>query len=566
MTKPCFFIIDSDRGDLSTLAEALTTRYGVEFAICTASTAQEALAGLTEMARSEQPVALVIASRSLPDGDPIVLLNQAQDLHPSAKRILLAHFLDPLAFDVISTAMRRGRIDYFINKPWEPRLERLYPLVDDLLMSIRQGMPEGPVPQQKFEAVRIVGKQWDAISQKLRDLFDRSTVPHGFYQSDSAEGREILAQAGVDDSRLPVLVFKYGAVLVQPTMEQIVGTLGGRTTPEPGLYDVAIIGAGPAGLAAGVYAASEGLRTVILERETIGGQAGSSSKIENYLGFPRGITGKELARRAFEQTWRFGAPIVFTKAVTGLRAQNGAHVVTLSDGHELETRAVVISTGVAYGKLNVPSLDRFHSAGVYYGAPMCDAPLFAEKEVVIVGAGNSGGQAAIHLAKYAEKVTIVSRGESLQECMSDYLIQQLRALPNVQVRMSTQVVEAEGDRRLRSVTLERTGAREKISAAGLFILIGGVPHTQWLPETIRRSPQGYILTGRELSRSGPPKSAWRLEREPFFQETSLPGVFAAGDVRCNASKRVAAAVGEGAAAIQMVHEYMRTMEAMVCRV
>ncbi len=249
-----------------------------------------------------------------------------------------------------------------------------------------------------------------------------------------------------------------------------------------------------------------------------------------------------------------------------MRAQNGAHVVTLSDGHELETRAVVISTGVAYGKLNVPSLDRFHSAGVYYGAPMCDAPLFAEKEVVIVGAGNSGGQAAIHLAKYAEKVTIVSRGESLQECMSDYLIQQLRALPNVQVRMSTQVVEAEGDRRLRSVTLERTGAREKISAAGLFILIGGVPHTQWLPETIRRSPQGYILTGRELSRSGPPKSAWRLEREPFFQETSLPGVFAAGDVRCNASKRVAAAVGEGAAAIQMVHEYMRTMEAMVCRV
>ena len=450
MSKPVLYVVDPNQQDARTLVEALRERYATQFEVRTTATAQGAREDFAALAASGVVVALAIAARSLPDGDPIVLLNQGREFHPSMKRVLLAHYLDPLAFDVTSTAMRRGRIDYFINKPWEPRRSRLYPTVDDLLAGFREtGQPRG------FEAIKIVGDQWAPQSHRLRDLLDRSTVPHGFYDSQSGEGKQILAAAGVDGSRLPVLVFAFGAALVQPTMEQIVETLGAKTKPEPGMYDVAIVGGGPAGLAAGVYAASEGLRTVIIERETIGGQAGTSANIENYLGFPRGVTGKELARRAFEQTWRFGASIVFTKAAAGLRAQNGTRVVTLSGGIELESRAVVVATGVSYGRLDVPSLERFQGAGVYYGAPMCEAPTFTEQEVLIVGAGNSAGQAAVHLARYASRVTMVVRGRSLDDCMSDYLVNQINALRNVKVLLGTRVVEGLGEKRLEAVTVER---------------------------------------------------------------------------------------------------------------
>jgi thioredoxin reductase (NADPH) len=347
-------------------------------------------------------------------------------------------------------------------------------------------------------------------------------------------------------------------VLVDPSNEQTAAALGGRTTAEPGLYDVAIVGAGPGGLAASVYAASEGLRTVVLDRETIGGQAGTSSRIENYLGFPRGVSGGELAYRAFEQAQRFGVSIVLFKAATKLRADGTRLITTLSDGAEIESRTVVIATGVAYRCLDIPSLERFAGAGVFYGAAMSEAPTCTGEEVLIVGAGNSAGQAALHLARFASRVTMVVRGQSLAASMSDYLIRQISALSNIDVRLGTWVVEGHGDKRLEAVTVERVdGKREKLGAAGLFVLVGGTPHTQWLGGTIEMDAKGYILTGRDLLRLGHPPSGWRLEREPFFLETSVPGVFAVGDARCRSVKRVASAVGEGATAIQLVHEYLR---------
>jgi thioredoxin reductase (NADPH) len=553
VTDSVFLVVDNDADDLATFASALTSRYASEYEIRSAATASEAQATLAALSVAGITVALLIVSRDLGDADLLLLLQRARELFPSARRVLSARYLDPAAFDFITGAMRTGRIDYFLYKPCEPVVIRLYPVVDDLLGGLRRTRQE-----RGFESIRIIGEQWNPRSHALRDILERSTVPFGFYDSESEEGRRILAQAGVDGSRLPVLCFYSGAVLVDPTNEQTATALGVRTTPEPGLYDVAIVGAGPAGLAASVYAASEGLRTLLLDPETIGGQAGTSSRIENYLGFPRGISGGELAHRAFEQTQRFGVSIVFTKAATRLRADGMRLIATLSDGVEIESRTVVIATGVAYRRLDVPSVERFAGVGVFYGAAMSEAPTCTGEEVLIVGAGNSAGQAAIHLARFASRVTMVVRGQSLAASMSDYLIRQIGALSNIDVRLGTWVVDGHGDRRLEAVTVERVdGKREKLRAAGLFVLVGGTPHTQWLAGTIEMDAKGYILTGRDLLRSGHPPSGWRLEREPFFLETSMPGVFAVGDARCRSVKRVASAVGEGATAIQLVHEYLR---------
>lgn len=555
VTDSVFLVVDNDADDLVTFASALTSRYASEYKIRTAATASDAHATLAALSAAGITVVLLIVSRDLGDADLLFLLQRARELFPSARRVLSARYVDPSAFDFITGAMRTGRIDYFLYKPCEPVVTRLYPVVDDLLGSLR------PTKQERgFESIRIIGEQWNPRSHALRDILERSTVPFGFYDSESEEGRRLLALAGVDGSRLPVLCFYRGPVLVDPTNEQTATALGVRTTPEPGLYDVAIVGAGPAGLAASVYAASEGLRTLLLDPETIGGQAGTSSRIENYLGFPRGISGGELAHRAFEQTQRFGVSMVFTKAATRLRADGKGLILTLSDGAEIESRTVVIATGVAYRRLDVPTVERFAGVGVFYGAAMSEAPTCTGEEVLIVGAGNSAGQATIHLARFASRVTMVVRGQSLAASMSDYLIRQIGALSNIDVRLGTWVVDGHGDRRLEAVTVERVdGKREKLRAAGLFVLVGGTPHTQWLAGTIEMDAKGYILTGRDLLRSGHPPSGWKLDREPFFLETSMPGVFAAGDARCRSVKRVASAVGEGATAIQLVHEYLRAV-------
>jgi thioredoxin reductase (NADPH) len=548
-----FLVVDNDADDLATFASALTSRYASEYEIRAAATTSEAHATLAALSVAGITVALLIVSRALGDADLLLLLQRSRELFPRARRVLSAQYLDPSAFDFITEAMRTGRIDYFLYKPCEPVARRLYPVIDDLVEALPRTSQE-----RGFEAIRIVGEQSNPRSHRLRDLLERSTVPFGFYDSESEEGRRILTQAGVDGSRLPVLCFHNGEVRVDPTNEEVAVALGARTTPEPGLYDVAIVGAGPAGLAASVYAASEGLRTILLDRETVGGQAGTSSRIENYLGFPRGVSGGELAHRAFEQAQRFGASVVFTKAATRLRTDGTRLIATLSDGAEVESRTVVIATGVAYRRLDVPGLERFAGVGVFYGAAMSESQTCTGEEVLIVGAGNSAGQAAIHLAGFASRVTMVVRGQSLAASMSDYLIRQIGAVSNIDVRLGTWVVDGHGDRRLEAATVERAdGKREKLRAAGLFVLVGGTPHTQWLAGTIEMDAKGYILTGRDLLRSGHPPSGWKLVREPFFLETSMPGVFAAGDARSRSVKRVASAVGEGATAIQLVHEYLR---------
>jgi len=401
VTDSVFLVVDSDAADLAAFASALTSRYASEYEIRPAATASEALTALSVPGIT---VALLIVSRDLGDPDLLLLLQRARELFPSVRRVLSARYLDPSAFDFITGAMRTGRIEYFLYKPCEPVVTRLYPVVDDLLGGLRRTSQE-----RGFEAIRIIGEQWNPRSHQLRDLLERTTVPFGFYDSESEAGRRILAQAGVDGSRLPVLCIHSGAVLVDPTNEQVAVALGARTTPEPGLYDVAIVGAGPAGLAASVYAASEGLRTVLFDPETIGGQAGTSSRIENYLGFPRGISGGELAHRAFEQAQRFGVSVVFSKAATRLRADGMRLIATLSDGAEIESRTVVIATGVAYRRLDVASVERFAGVGVFYGAAMSEAPTCTGEEVLIVGAGNSAGQAAIHLARFASRVTASAR-------------------------------------------------------------------------------------------------------------------------------------------------------------
>lgn len=549
MMKPVLLLIDGDAKDLAALADALTSRYGANHDIRTAATATEAITIIDEAGAS---LDLLIVSRDLESGDPQDLFDRAAELQPGVKRVLSARYVDRSAFELITAAMRSRAIDYFLYKPWEPTEIRLFPVIDDLLMLSRANRGE-----TGFEVVRIVGKPGDVKSHKLRDGLARASVPYGYYDSESDEGGRILAEAGVDGTKLPVVVTHDGAVIVDPEFPQVGEALGVKTSPDPGLYDLAIVGAGPGGLAASVYAASEGLRTILLEREVPGGQAGTSSRIENYLGFPRGVSGGELAWRAFEQAWRFGVSVVFA-AATGLRPVGECRVVDLSNTAHVESRAVIIATGMSYRRLEVPTLDRFFGAGVYYGAAVSEAQACGAKEVIVVGAGNSAGQAAVHLARFASKVTIVVRGTSLSTSMSDYLIRQIEALSNVEVLFGTRVVEGSGNKRLEAVTLESAdGTCDKRPATNLFVLIGGTPHADWLSGSVECNKDGFILTGRDLLASGCLPKCWPIEREPFHLETSIPGVFAVGDVRCRSVKRVASAVGEGAAAIQLVHEFLR---------
>ena len=473
MSESAFLAVDNNPEDLAVLASALTSRYAAEYDIYTVSSGIEARATLAMLSQAGKTVALLIVSREIRDQDPLSLLQQAREFFPNVRRVVSARYLDPSAFDFVTTAMRTGRTDYFLYKPCEPVVARLYPIVDDLLGALRRVRQE-----HGFEAVRIIAERWNPRSHWIRDILERSTIPFGFYDSDSEEGRQILAKVGVDGTRLPVVCIHDGDVLVDPTNEKLAVALGVKIKPDPGLYDVAIVGAGPAGLAASVYGASEGLRTVLFDRETIGGQAGTSSRIENYLGFPRGISGGELARRAFEQAWRFGVSLVFTKEATGLRSNGARIIATLSDGTEVESRTFVIATGVTYRRLEVPSLERFAEVGVFYGAAISEAPACTGEEVVIVGAGNSAGQAAVHLSRFASRVTMVVRGESLAASMSDYLIRQIAVTPTIDVRLETRVVDGHGDRHLEAVTVESAnGKHETLRTHGLFVLVGGTPHT-----------------------------------------------------------------------------------------
>lgn len=551
--SPVLFIVDADPQTRVVVQSALARRFGPDYRVLAVGGPQDGLTALKRLADQGGEVALVAADLRLPGMDGVDFLERAHALHPGSWRVLLVamdrhHTTVP--FTELATLQRAtalGRIDFSVVKGWVTPEEWLYP-------QIQEALTAWTVANRPSHVVyRIVGEQWAPRSHELRDLLTRNSVPFEFHAADSETGQQLIKEFAIDVRRLPSVIHHDGSVQHDPSLADVAAAHGIETRPSPEVYDLAIVGAGPAGLAAAVYGASEGLRTVVLEPDAIGGQAGTSSMIRNYLGFPRGISGGGLAHRAWEQAVLFGAQFVFMHEVVGLSPRGDDRVMSLGDGSQAAARAVIIATGVAYRRLGIPAVDRLIGAGVFYGAPGVEAPAMAGQQVCVVGGANSAGQAALHLAKFASRVTLLVRGESLAASMSDYLITQLKATPNIEFRLRTRVADGHGLTRLEALTLEdvRTGQREQIPFAAVFVLIGAEPRTQWLGDLIKVNDRGFILTDRDV-----PRGAWPLPRPPLPFETSLPGVFAAGDVRYGSVKRVAGAVGEGSVAVGSVHEYL----------
>jgi thioredoxin reductase (NADPH) len=552
MHPPLILVVADDEQMLDALAGDLERRFGGDYRVLAERSPTEAVATLERLAGDADPVALVIAARRMEGMGGLALLVRAHELHPLAKRVLLEHRGEWASGDPVVRAMTLGQLDYLLFRPWRPLEQFLYLPVSEFLAAWEKSRAPST------EAIQIIGERWAARSHELRDTLARVAIPYGFYPDDSPEGRRLLEQAGQDGGRLPVVLFRSGLTLVDPTHAELTAALGMRTHPVPGGCDVLIVGAGPAGLAAAVYAASEGFAAQVLEPAVPGGQAGTSSQIRNYLGFPYGLSGDELTMRAVQQAWLFGADLILAQAATGLRADGPRRLVRLSDGSEVTTRAVILATGVAWRRLGVPALEALNGSGVFYGAAGGEARALRGEHVFVVGAGNSAGQAAVHLSGYAASVTIVTIDERLGEFMSDYLVQEIQATPSIAVVLHTEVVDGHGRQRLEGLTLRdrHTGATRTVAASAVFVLIGAEPRTDWLDGVVERDERGYLLTGRDLLRDGRPPTSWSLERPPLLLETSLPGVFAAGDVRYRSVKRVASAVGEGSIAVQLVHEYL----------
>jgi thioredoxin reductase (NADPH) len=552
VSNPILFVVGDDAATLATLAGALERRFGADYRVWSDRSPASALARLQEACDRGESIALLIAEQWMPEMTGIDWLGRARELCPGASRCLVVSYGDGEGIALMHRAMVLGLLDSCLARPWGSPDDRLYPLVSELLGTWTR------MTRDRVEIVRIVGGRWEPRCHELRELLEQNGVPSGLYEPESDEGRRLLRD--VDHAgRLPVVVFHDGRHLVDPADAEVARVLGARTEPASDLYDLAVIGAGPSGLAAAVYGASEGLRTLVIERRALGGQAGSSSMIRNYLGFPRGIGGTELAIRAYEQAFALGAEFVFTREARGLAVRGTERIVTLAERTEVRARAVVVATGIAYNRLAAPGAEALVGKGVFYGAATTEARALAGQDVFIVGGGNSAGQAAVHLARCAARVTMVVRGSSLSASMSDYLIKQIERTRDIRVRLATQVVRVVGRQHLEMLELEDIdgGGLEQVPAAALFVMIGAGPHTDWLASALQRDERGYVRAGRTVLREasgGAP--GWPLGRLPYPLETSLPGVFVAGDVRDRSVKRVASAVGEGAIAINSVHEYL----------
>jgi len=550
MSRPTILTVDDDPQVSAALTRDLKRHYGSDYRVLSATSASQALDLLSSLALRTDPVALIVSDQKMPEKTGIELLAEARDLAPEAKQLLLTAYADT---DVAITAINEIGLDYYLLKPWDPPEDRLFPVVDDLLGDWRRGHPD------VTNDIQVVGDRWSDRTHELKNFLARNHVPYRWYDVErDEEGQRLFEVAGGNRGDLPLVLVPDREPLRGPTLLDAAGALGLHVEAQHPLYDVCIVGGGPAGLAAGVYAASEGLKTVIVEREAPGGQAGQSSAIENYLGFPKGLSGSDLAQRALAQVSRFGAELVLAREVVGLEQRGTVRAVLFEGGGEVEARSVVVSTGVSYRRLEAEGVERLQGKGIYYGATAADASQTADEMVYVVGGANSAGQAALNFAKHAKQVTLVVRGSELLATMSTYLVDRITAAPNITVRCATQVGAADGDGHLERLTLvERTsGDREEVEASWLFVFIGASPRTDWLGAPVARDSHGFVLTGPEVVTSGAP---WLLPRAPFALETSMPGVFAAGDVRLDSMKRVASAVGEGAMSIYLVHRYLATV-------
>jgi len=547
--KPVLITVDDDREVLRAVERDLRRHYGENYRVLRAESGSSALEALKTLKLRNDPVALLLVDQRMPEMTGVEFLERAMELYPDAKRALLTAYADT---DAAIRAINTARIEYYLMKPWDPPEEQLYPVLDDLLEDWQASF------HPPFEGIRIVGHRWSAKSHLIKEFLARNHVPYQWLDIEKdEEARRLVNVAAASDLDLPLVLFADGSHLTEPSNAVIAEKIGLRTRAEQPFYDVIVVGAGPAGLAAAVYGSSEGLRTALIEREAPGGQAGMSSRIENYLGFPSGVSGDDLARRAVTQAKRFGTEIL-AQEVMGLRCDGPSRIVTLADGGIMECRALLIATGVSYRKLDVPGADTFTGAGVYYGAAMTEALSCRDEEVYVVGGANSAGQAAVYFAKYAKRVTMLVRGSSLVQSMSRYLIDQIGEIPNIVVETDVHVVEVKGESSLQTITIAhvKTDERRTVATRYLFIFIGAMPHTEWLAGSVERDEHGIILTGPDLIQNGSRPQSWTLARDPFLLESSVPGIFVAGDVRHGSVKRVASGVGEGSIAVQFIHRYL----------
>ncbi len=553
MSKPAIVAVDDDPQVIGAVRRDLRSRYAEDYRIVSAGSGREALEALEELKTRGDTVALFLVDQRMPEMSGTQFLLEARPLFADAKRVLLTAYADT---EAAIQAINEVDLDHYLMKPWDPPDDNLYPVLDDMLSDWRANVPA------PFDGIRVAGATWSPRTHTVKDFLARNQVPYRFLDIErDSEAATLVDTATEGTGALPVVFFPEGTTLVQPDKRALADAAGLRTEADSPFYDLIIVGGGPAGLAGAVYGASEGLRTVMIERQAPGGQAGTSSRIENYLGFPAGISGSDLARRAATQAVRLGAEVLTASEVMGIHLEDTVKVVTLGDGTELRAYAVLIASGMTMRKLNVPGYEEFEGAGVYYGAALTEAATYQGGEVFVIGGANSAGQGAMMFARFAAKVTMIVRGPSLEAKMSQYLVDQIGNQPNIEVLLNTRVVEVSGEQGVEHITLENTerGEQEVRDASALFIFVGAVPHSSYVADLVRTNEQGFVYTGFDIFVGDEKPETWTIERDPFLLETSVPGIFAAGDVRHGVVRRVASAVGQGSVVVSMIHKYLETV-------